>query len=101
MNVSITSEAVPRGRHGQVRIHCYNLRMAYVNGFVRRWHELGREEEKASVNTVEQMMWGVSRLYGHTQSRSRYTIYLKRGFNDGKVTETVRRWTFSALPYAL
>ncbi len=72
--------------------------MAYVNGGVRRWHELGREQENASVNTVEQMMWGMSWLHGHTQSRSRYTIYLKRGFDDGKITETVRRCAFSAPP---
>ena len=72
--------------------------MAYVNEGVRRWHELGREQEKASVNTVEQIMWGMSRLYGHTPSRSRYTIHLKRGFNDGRITETVRRWAFSAPP---
>ena len=91
MNVSVPSDAVQRGRHGETRIHRQNLRMAYVNGDVKRWHDIGHEHEKASVNAVEQMVWGMSRLYGHTQSRSRYSNYLKRGFDDGKITETVRR----------
>ena len=72
--------------------------MAYINGGVRRLYELGHEQEKACSNTAEQSRGEMSTLYGHTQSRSRYTGYLERGFVDGKITETVKRWALSAPP---
>ena len=42
------------------------------------------------------MACGMGRLHGHTQSRSCSTVYPQRGFDNGKITDTVRRWAFSA-----
>ena len=44
------------------------------------------------------MVWGMSGLYGITHIRSRYTNYLERGLDDGKITEMVKRRAFSVPP---